>query len=81
MTTILVAKNNNLVVTDTCNYKPCSCFGQVAKDKQSCKTPCGMYNHPNSHILVATVGIFHLLTSHRTMQLYIQLHKILGNIF
>jgi hypothetical protein len=32
MTTILVAKEKNLVIMDTCDYKPCSHFGQVAKD-------------------------------------------------
>jgi hypothetical protein len=40
-----------------------------------------MYNHINSHISLVIVRIFRRLTSHRTMQLHIQLHKILGNIF
>jgi len=45
MTTILVAKNKFLVVIYICNYKPCNCLGQVAKDNQSQKTPHGMYSH------------------------------------
>jgi len=67
MTTILVVKDKSFVVIDRCNYKPCS-LGQVAKNKQSQKTPCGMYNHTTcSHIPLAIVEIFHPLTSYRTM--------------
>jgi len=32
MTTILVAKDKILVIMDTCDYKPYSHLGQVAKD-------------------------------------------------
>jgi hypothetical protein len=39
-----------------------------------------MYIHTNSHILLVTIGIFHPLINHTTMQLHIQLHKILGII-
>jgi hypothetical protein len=35
--TILVAKDKNFVVMDTCNYKPCRHLGQVAKNNQSQK--------------------------------------------
>jgi len=62
---------------DTCDYKPYSHLGQVAKDSYSQKTPHGMYNH----ISVVTIGIFHPLISYRTMQLHIRIHKILNNIF
>jgi hypothetical protein len=54
MTAILVAKDKILVAIDTCDYNPCSHFGQVAKDNQSQKNPCGMYNHANSCISFAT---------------------------
>jgi hypothetical protein len=37
MTTILVTKDKILIVTNTCDYKPYSCLGQVAKDNQSQK--------------------------------------------
>jgi hypothetical protein len=30
-TTILVAKEKKLVTINTCNYKPCSHFGQMTK--------------------------------------------------
>jgi len=66
---------------DTCDYKPCSHLGQVAKNNQLEKTPHGMYNHINSHMSLAIARSFHPLTSHRTMQQHIRLHKILGNIF
>jgi hypothetical protein len=39
-----------------------------------------MYNHINTQISLVIVRIFHPLTSRRTMQLHIHLHKILGNI-
>jgi hypothetical protein len=81
MIIVLVTKNKILVVTYTCNYKPYSHFGQVAKDSQSQKTPCGMYSHPYSRISLTTAWIFHPLTSGRTMRLQIQLYKILGSIF
>jgi len=32
MATTLIAKDKILVVIDTCDYKPYTCFGQVAKD-------------------------------------------------
>jgi hypothetical protein len=32
MTIILVMKDKILIVTDTCDYKPCSCLGQMTKD-------------------------------------------------
>jgi hypothetical protein len=79
MTTILVAKKKKLVVTNICNYKPCNCLVQVAKDNQLQKTPHGMYDI-TFDISLATTWIFHSLTSCRTIQLHIQLHKILGNI-
>jgi len=81
MITILVAKDKILVKTDTCNYKPCSHLGQVAKDNYSQKTPHGMYNHPYSCISLVITGTFHPLINRRTMRLQIQLHKILGTIF
>jgi hypothetical protein len=81
MIIILITKNIILVVTNTCNYKPYSHLGQMAKDNQSHKTPHGMYSHTRSHISFVTTSIFHPLTSHRTMELQIRLHKILGNIF
>jgi len=31
MNIILIAKEKNLVIRDTCEYKPCSHLGQVAK--------------------------------------------------
>jgi len=34
-------KDKILVVLNMCNYKPCSCFGQVAKYNQLQKTRCG----------------------------------------
>jgi hypothetical protein len=71
MTIILVAKDKILVVTNTCDYKPCSRLGQVAKDNQLQKTPCGIYNCPCSWISFATIKIFHPLTSHKIMQLQI----------
>jgi hypothetical protein len=77
MTTILVAKKKKLVVIYMRNYKPCNRLGQVAKDNQSQKIPHGMY----SHISLVIVGIFHPLTIRRIIELHIQLHKILGNIF
>jgi hypothetical protein len=66
---------------DTCDYKPCGHLGQVVKNNQLQKTPHGMYNHIGSHISLAIARIFHALTSCRTMQQHIRLHKILGNIF
>jgi hypothetical protein len=81
MIKILITKNIILIVTDTCHYKPYNHLGQVAKDNQSHKTPHGMYSHISSHISFVTTSIFHPLTSRRTMELQIQLHKILGNIF
>jgi hypothetical protein len=81
MTIILVVKNKILVVMDTCDYKPYSRLGQVAKDNQSQKIPHGMYNHIKNHISLAIIGIFHPLINCRTMQLHIGIHKILNNIF
>jgi hypothetical protein len=49
MTIILVAKEKNLVIMDTCDYKPYSRLQQVAKDKSQ-KTPHGMYSHTGNHI-------------------------------
>ncbi len=77
----LIAKNKTLVIMDTCDYKPCSHLGQVAKNNQLQKTPHGMYSHISSHISLVIAKIFHSLTSHKTMQQHIRLHKILGNIF
>jgi hypothetical protein len=81
MTTILIVKSKILFVIDTCDCKPYSCFGQVAKDNYSQKTPHGMYSHTNNCISLATTRIFHPLISCRTMQLHIGVHKILSNIF
>jgi hypothetical protein len=67
MIIILVAKDKILVVTNTCDYKPYSHLGQVAKDNHPQKTSRGMYNHPYSCILLATTWIFHPLISCRTM--------------
>jgi hypothetical protein len=64
----------------TCDYKPYSCLGQVAKDNQSQKTPHRMYSHISNRISLVTTRIFHPLISCRTMQLYIGVHKILSNI-
>jgi hypothetical protein len=55
---ILVTKDKILVVMNTCDYKPCSCLGQMTKDNWSQKTPYGMYNHPYSHILPTIARIF-----------------------
>jgi len=77
----LVAKDKFFVIMDTCDYKHCNCPGQVAKDNQSQKTPCGMYNCPHSWISIVTIRIFHPLTSRKTMRLQIWLHRILGSIF
>jgi hypothetical protein len=77
MTTILVAKNKNLVVMGTCNYKPI-----IALDKWQKKlvTKNSTWHvHTSSCISLTTIGIFHPLTNHKTMQLQI-LHKILGSI-
>jgi hypothetical protein len=51
-------KRQNLVITNTCDYKPCSCLGQVAKANKSQKTPCGMYSHTNNHISLAIAKDF-----------------------
>jgi hypothetical protein len=77
MTTILIAKDKILIVMNTCDYKPCSCFEQVAKDNQSQKVSCVMYNHTYSCISLVTTWIFHPLTNHRT----VRLHEIWGIIF
>jgi hypothetical protein len=50
MIIVLITKDKILVVTDTCDYKSYSPFGQVANDNHSQLTPCGMYCHPYSHI-------------------------------
>jgi hypothetical protein len=77
---MLIAKNKILVIMDTCDYKPCSHLRQVAKENQSQKIPCGMYNHTSSRISLVVARIFHLLTSCRIMRVHIQLHKTLCNI-
>ncbi len=80
MTIILVAKDKILVIMDTCDYKPCSPLGQVAKDNQLQKMSHSMCSDTDSCISLATAWTFHPLVSHRTMQLHTRLHKILGNI-
>jgi len=50
MTIILVAKEKEKVIMDTCDYKPYSCLQQVVKDNKSQKTPHGMYSHTSNHI-------------------------------
>jgi hypothetical protein len=65
---------------DTCDYKPYSRLGQVAKYNQLQKIPHSMYSHIDSYISLAIAWIFHPLISRKIMRLHIQLHKILGNI-
>jgi hypothetical protein len=43
MIIILITRNIIVIVTHTCNCKPYSHLGQVAKDKQSHKTPQGIW--------------------------------------
>ncbi len=74
--TILIAKDKILIATNICDYKPYIHLGQVAKDNQLQKTPCGMYSHINICILLVITKSFHPLTSCRTMRL----HKIFGII-
>jgi len=63
MIIILITNKIILIVTHTCNYKPYSHLGQVAKHKQSHKTPHGMYSQTSSRISLVTTKIFHPWTS------------------
>jgi hypothetical protein len=70
MITILVAKDKILVTIDTCDYKPCNSFEQVAK-KTILQKKLHMYSHINSWISHAIIGTFHPLINYRPMQLHI----------